>query len=72
LNAFFLCLSEILNGNNNSSFDHKKLMPRDNAVNSRQLFPSSFLQRLRKMDKKNITQIVVAKRGKTHPIIAFI
>jgi len=35
-------------------------------------FLSSFLQQLGKMNKKHITQIAVAKRGKTHPIIAFV
>jgi len=30
------------------------------------------LQQLGKMDKKHITQIAVAKRGKPHPNIAFV
>jgi len=67
-----LRLSDVLNGTNNSSFDGEQFTPRDNAVNSRHLFPSSFLQKRETIAKKNITQIAVAKRGKTHPNIAFI
>jgi len=72
LNAFFLCLSEILNGTDNSSFDREKLVLRDNAVNHFHLFFFLFLRKRETINKKNITQIAVAKKGKPHLNIAFV
>jgi len=72
LNAFFLRLNDVLNGTDNSGFDHEKFAVRDNAVNHFHLFFFLFLRKREKINKKNITQIAVAKRGKLHPNIAFV